>query len=136
LSPTLQPDPAAKPGRSPDHLAEELTARLKAGPVSWDFQVQFFVDEERTPIEDASKEWSEADAPFVTLARLTLPSQDPASPRGQRIAQLVDQLSFDPWHATEDFRPLGDMMRARAHAYRVSTIERHAAPEPDASELS
>jgi hypothetical protein len=46
------------------------------------------------------------------------------------VAALVESLSFDPWHALECFRPLGHMMRARNHAYRVSTQARNAAPEP------
>jgi hypothetical protein len=40
-------------------------------------------------------------------------------------------MSFDPWHALEAHRPLGAMMRARNHAYRVSTKERQAAAEPE-----
>jgi hypothetical protein len=92
------------------------------------------VDEGRTPIEDGSRDWSEADAPFVSVARLSLPRQEPASPRGRRIAAFVEKLSFDPWHAGVDFRPLGNMMRARSHAYRLSTAERGASPEPNGSE--
>ena len=124
----------AAPGGAPDALAAEMTARLARGPVVYDFQVQFFVDETRTPIEDASVEWKEADAPFVTVARVTLPAQDPTSPRGRRLAALVEGFSFDPWHALEELRPLGDIMRARNAAYRVSTRERHAAAEPDGTE--
>jgi Catalase len=123
--------PNGKPGRSPDHLRDELAARLQKGPVAWDFRVQFFADEKSTPIEDASVEWS---APWVTLGRLTLPQQDLASPRGQKLTAFIEQLSFDPWHAPEEFRPLGNMMRARNAAYRLSTGERKAAPEPDGSE--
>ena len=54
LAPQAQQSEGAQPGRGPDHLAEEMTARLQQGPVLYDFQVQFFVDEARTPIEDAS----------------------------------------------------------------------------------
>jgi hypothetical protein len=127
----LQADaPRAKPGRSPDHLGEELSARLAKEPVVYDFKVQFFESEATTPIEDASKEWREDDAPFVTVGRLTLPAQDVGSARGRKVAALVESLSFDPWHALECFRPLGHMMRARNHAYRVSTQTRNAAPEP------
>ena len=60
--------------------------------------------------------------------------QDLGSPRGRRIAERIETLSFDPWHAAEDFRPLGQMMRARNVAYRLSTQERGAAPEPDGPE--
>jgi hypothetical protein len=116
--------------RTADYLSDDLVRRLAQGPLSWDFRVQFFVDEARTPIEDASVEWTEADAPFTTVARLTLPKQDVKSEQGQKLAERVEAFSFDPWHATEDFRPLGAMMRARNAAYRLSTQERKAAAEP------
>ncbi|MEA2750953.1 MAG: hypothetical protein QOI41_5096, partial [Myxococcales bacterium] len=45
-----------------------------------------------------------------------------------------EKLSFDPWHAPVEFRPLGELMRARNAAYRLSTIERKAAGEPDGTE--
>ena len=134
LAPTVADAPAARRGRSPDYLAEELAARLAEGAVTYDFRVQFYRDEARTPIEDASREWREEESPFVTLARLTLPKQSPGSPRGRRVAAFIESLSFDPWHALVELRPLGDMMRARNHAYRVSTKARGASPEPDGSE--
>ena len=127
-------DAPAKPGTSPDYLGEELCARLKRGPVGYDVRLQFYVDAARTPIEDFSVEWLEVDAPSATVARLTLPQQDVESPRGRRVAEYVEELSFDPWHALEAHRPLGNVMRARSHAYRLSTKERGAAAEPDGSE--
>jgi hypothetical protein len=102
--------------------------------VVYDFRVQFYCDEARTPIEDGSREWKEADAPFTTLARLSLVKQQMNSPRGRRLAEMIEGLSFDPWHTTEEFRPLGNLMRARNHAYRLSTQHRGAASEPDGSE--
>ena len=51
------------------------------------------------------------------------------------MAELVERLSFDPWHAQAELRPLGSMMRARNPAYRLSTQERGAAREPEGSEL-
>jgi catalase len=131
LSPHAKPEGKAQSRRTPDYLREEMSARLRSGPVSYDFQVQFFCDETRTPIEDASVEWKESDAPFITLARLTLSKQDPDSPRGGKVAELVEGFSFDPWHAVEELRPLGNMMRARSPAYRLSTQERGASPEPN-----
>jgi len=130
LAPHAHDSKPTPPSSSADYLAEELAQRLRNEPIEYDFRVQFYQDEIRTPIEDASVEWKESDAPFVTIARLSIPQQDLQSPHGRRIAALVEQLSFDPWHATEDFRPLGNMMRARNHAYRVSTQERGAAAEP------
>jgi len=126
--------PYATSPASRQHLGEELAERLRRGPVTYDFRVQFYVDDRRTPIEDASVEWLETDAPFLTVARLTLLQQDTSSSRGRRVADLCEGLSFDPWHTTADFRPLGNMMRARSHAYRLSTQERGALPEPDGTE--
>jgi Catalase len=127
-----EPEPALAP--SADFLRAGLAARLAKGPVVYDLRIQLYTDERKTPIEDASVEWKEEDAPFVTVATLTLPRQDLDGPRGRKIASFVEGLSFDPWHALEAHRPLGNIMRARNHAYRLSTLERHAAPEPDGSE--
>ncbi len=134
LAPHVSPGPGARSGGTPGYLGEELAERLRRGPVSYDFRVQFYADATRTPIEDASVEWQERDAPFLTVARLVLPQQDPDSPRGRRVADFIERISFDPWHATTDLRPLGNMMRARNHAYRLSVQERGAAGEPDGTE--
>jgi len=134
LKPTATDATGAKPGATDDYLASEMAGRLRAGPVTYDLQVQFFVDETRTPIEDGAVEWKESDAPFITIARLTLPQQDPTSERGRKLGETIEGLSFDPWHALEELRPLGNLMRARNPAYRVSTGERKAAREPDGSE--
>jgi hypothetical protein len=130
LFPHLQTAPLT----APEHLGEELSERLRGGPVGYDLRVQFYTDAKHTPIEDASVEWLESDAPFLTVARLVLPQQDTASKRGRRVAELCEGFSFDHWHTTADFRPLGNVMRARSHAYRVSTQERGASPEPDGTE--
>ncbi len=119
------------PDQGNTFLAEDLAARLARGPVVYDLHVQLFRDEKTTPIEDASVIWSEADAPRDRVARITLTKQDPASERGKKVGELIEQLSFDPWHALVEHRPLGDMMRARNYAYRLSTKERKALPEPD-----
>jgi hypothetical protein len=121
-------EPAA-PGAiaSADQLGQELAAHLRARPAIYDLRVRFYTDDAATPIEDASVEWN---SPWQTVGTLTLPVQDPESPRGKRVAEVVEQLAFDPWHARTEHRPLGDIMRARNVAYRASTQGRKAAPEP------
>ena len=118
---------AMKPGS--DYLAEDLADRLARGPIEYDLMLQFFCDEQKTPIEDASVEWLESDSPFVTVARLTLPQQDLRSEEGKALAKRIEGMSFDPWHALEEHRPLGDVMRARNPAYRISTQLRQASVE-------
>jgi hypothetical protein len=121
-------------GDQPIHLGDELKARLKKGPIQFQLSVQFYCDAERTPIEDASVEWREEDSPFVPMALVTLPAQDLDSAEGVRQQDYVETLAFDPWHAPTEFRPLGDIMRARGHIYRFSTEARKAASEPGAME--
>ncbi len=122
------PDQLAPPVvDGPDFLGLDLVARLRRGPLTWSVRAQPFVDQKSTPIEDSSVVWS---GPWVELGTLTLPRQDPGSARGTEISELVDRLSFDPWHATEEHRPLGAIMRARRVAYAPSVLGRKAAPEP------
>jgi len=112
-------------------LRDDLVARLAAGAVEYSLRAQLFVDDAVTPIEDPSVTWPEEKSPFVELGRVTLPRQQVESARGHEIEALVERLSFDPWHALEELRPLGAMMRARAPAYRESVMARGAAPEPE-----
>ena len=118
-----------------DYLRRDLAARLGKGGAEFDLGVQLFRDAKRTPIEDATVEWPEEVAPRQSVAILALPIQDLDSERGRAVAARVEAMSFDPWHALEAHRPLGAMMRARNPAYRLSTVERGAAREPDDSEL-
>ena len=108
-------------------LGGPLAARLRESPVVYDVCVKFYVDPQTTPIEDASVEWK---GDLVPVARLTIPKQDVDSPRGKAITEYIEKAAFDPWHARKDLRPLGNMMRARNHAYRASTQARGAAGEP------
>jgi len=124
----------AAPGAQADSLRGDLEARLAAGPLRFTLSAQLYVDPVKTPIEDASVDWDESVSPFVAIADLEIPQQDPHGERAREIDAFVEKMSFDPWHAPVEFRPLGNMMRARNHAYRLSTIERGAAPEPDGSE--
>ena len=116
--------------RTRDFLREELQERLRAGDLVFDFVVQFFVDEARTPIEDTSVAWDAAVAPFVRVAQLRIPRCDLSGDDARQTSEKVDQLSFSPWHAVMDHRPLGSVMRARKLAYEASADFRHHAPEP------
>lgn len=126
--PVSAPEGAAGSGR--DHLRDDLLARLAAGPVVFDLAVQLYADPARTPIEDLTVEWPEADAPTTRVARIEILQQDLRGDAGAAQGAYVETLSFDPWHAPVEFRPLGEAMRARSEAYRVSTMGRGAAPEP------
>jgi len=71
LSPVGRP----KPTLDPRAWAADVVGRLVHAPLQWDLQLHFHVDEQLTPIEDASVDWPERLAPLVTVARLTVPQQ-------------------------------------------------------------
>ena len=117
LKPVGSPPPQA---RSKD-IAEDMRERLAVGPLHWDLELQFFVDEATTPIEDASRSWPDAETPVVTVARLTLPQQGVDA-----AAAEAEVASFDPWAGLAAHRPLGEVMRARKVAYFESQKGRGA----------
>jgi hypothetical protein len=103
-----------------DDWAADMYDRLIDHQLEYALQVQFFIDEATTPIEDATSDW--AAAPFVTVARLTIPRQKP----DEELATQVEAARFDPWNALTDHRPLGEVMRARKVAYYASQQARSA----------
>jgi hypothetical protein len=121
FGPTAAP-PDAK--ALPDYLRADLADRLRAGDVAFDLFLQRFVDERRTPVEDAAVEWSEADAPPVRVARLVIPRQDIDLADARAVEDRVDRLAFNPWHTTDEFRPLGHINRARKAVYHASAAHR------------
>lgn len=102
----------------------DIVNRLDTADLSYDLDVQFFVDEESTPIEDGTVDWPEEVSPFVTVGTLALPTQDCASEDGQELAKEVEEDHFDPWQALVAHRPLGEIMRARKATYYASTQNR------------
>lgn len=111
----LKPAGSPPPNAIAKDIAEDVRERLAAGPLSWDLELQFFVDEATTPIEDASKPWPEAETPLVTVAHLTLPQQE-----GDAATAKAEAAAFDPWSGLAAHRPLGEVMRARKVAYYES----------------
>jgi hypothetical protein len=107
--------------------AADLGRHLAQGPLVHALQLQFYVDEAVTPIEDASVDWPEQEAPYVTVGRLTIPAQELDGEAARRLAAEVEAGAFDPWKALVEHRPLGDVMRARKHAYFASQKARSAA---------
>ncbi|GGR95460.1 catalase family protein [Deinococcus sedimenti] len=109
------------PGRA-DALRAAVAQVIRASGGTWDLRAQLCTDETRMPIEDGSVRWDETLSPFVTVARLHVPPQDPARP--DKLVFADDRLSFSPWHAHAAHRPLGSAMRARRHVYEQSTAFR------------
>ena len=109
------------PPANGDDWAADMTQRLAQADVRFDLQLQFYCEEAVTPIEDPQVDWP---TPYVTVARLTIPQQDPASEAGQAVQSEAEAAAFDPWCALAEHRPLGEIMRARKPAYRTSQLGR------------
>ena len=65
-------------------------------------------------------EWKESDAPFYQVATLIIPRQRFDTPEQN---QFCENLSYSPWHALPEHRPLGGTNRVRKIIYdRISQV--------------
>jgi catalase len=103
-----------------DYLRADLQARLAAGPVKFRIALQFFVNEEDTPVNDASIAWK---ADRIDVAELEIPRL----PNAQDEA-VVGGFAFSP---SNGFEPLG-ITRARKAVYEASAKNRNATPSSEA----
>jgi hypothetical protein len=109
---------------SDSYLTDAMRQRLSREEATFELLVQPQVDARRTPIEDASVEWREADSPYVPVARIRIPQQsiDDAGKAAQ-----AEAAAFNPWHCLPEHRPLGNMNRARREIYRAMAEYRTSA---------
>jgi hypothetical protein len=98
------------------YLTDAMRAHLDQEEATFDFLVQFHVDEQRTPIEDPTVEWRTQDAPYHRVATIRIPRQ--RFDNAER-ATRGEQMTFNPWHGLMAHMPLGAMNRARRAIYRA-----------------
>lgn len=100
----------------PNFLRSALYQQLSLDrvPACFVLQVQQQNTEHYMPIEDTSIEWSETVSAFETIADVQVMAQDFDSP-GQNLD--CDNLSFNPWHALPEHRPIGGINRLRKAVY-------------------
>ena len=116
-------EPVIDEHTGPDFLREQLREELDQTAACFIFQVQAQPpDANGLSLDDATQAWNEEDAPFVPLATISIPRQDFS---GDEQAQFCENLSFSPWHALPEHRPLGQLNRLRRHAYPASSDYRH-----------
>ena len=131
---SAQPLQKQNPKALQDELVRHVNEDSQIG--SFDFGVQFLDPQKMTYwgkhydadfwIENASVVWKEAEAPFHTVARLTL------APKSQLSRQDSHTTYFDvTGHSTPDSRPVGSINRARWRAEAASKEARlRAAASP------
>lgn len=118
--------PRARSAETPTAWRDDVKARLAAGEAVFDVQLQPFVDEASTPIEDASVAWDEAKSPWTKVGTLTVLQQSLDDAEGAKREAEGEAQTFDPWNALAAHRPLGHIMRARKAAYYASQKARGA----------
>ncbi|WP_457787296.1 catalase family protein [Pseudomonas sp. PL-6] len=108
----------------PNFLRNALYQQLSLdrAPACFELQVQRQNPQYYMPIEDTSVEWDEKIAPFESVARISVPAQDFDS-REQNL--FCDNLSFNPWHALPEHRPIGGINRLRQAVYEAVSAYRH-----------
>ena len=98
------------------YLTDAMRTHLDQEEATFDFLVQFHVDDRRTPIEDATVEWQTQDAPYQRLGIIRIPRQRFDNPER---ATRGERMMFNPWHSLMAHTPLGGMNRARREIYRA-----------------
>jgi hypothetical protein len=104
-------------------LLNFVVGYFRNNTAEYELRVQLGTDLRRTPVEDASVEWSEEVSLPQPVGRITLLRQEADSPARRTYAD--DVLSFNPWRCLAAHQPLGSIMRLRKEAYRVSSTFRH-----------
>jgi hypothetical protein len=125
-------DPVGTAVNDENYLRDALRRRMAeaAGKdICFDFQIQVRDASQLTnlenDIEDACKAWPD---PFVTVARIAIPSQDVASP--ERM-EFCETLFYTPWHGLDEHRPLGGINRLRKDVYEKSADMRGCPASPE-----
>ena len=106
-----------------DYLRKQLVKDLGEHGGCFELMVQRQIDPERMPIEDPTVEWPPALSPYLPVARIEIPEQDFNTPQQN---ELCEYLSFNPWHAKVEHRPLGGINRVRKVVYiAISNLRHH-----------
>jgi Catalase len=109
--------------KNPEHdfLRDALRHTLQSGDACMEFLVQPRASDSMD-VEDSRNEWKEAAAPFYKLATIRIPQQVFDTPEQNTFCE---NLSFTPWHALTEHKPLGVTNRLRKVIYEHISHVRH-----------
>ncbi len=102
----------------PDAIRETVRAEMRSATGVWELRVQLCRDLEKQPVEDPTVEWKPDEAPFETVATITVAPQD--SWDGARVQAVDEGMRFGIWTGLAAHRPLGNINRARKEPYQHS----------------
>jgi len=128
VPPAIGAGPADPKKLPDDYLREAVAKQLAEGEAVFDFKVQRQGDPAKMPIEDASVYWDEnGDAGEqqsvpVKVATLRISKQTVTS--NSELEKRCEGMSFNPWHALKEHRPISGLNRLRRAVYEASFSER------------
>jgi catalase len=100
---------------APNFLGERLASYLDKNKTCFDFYIQPNADKKRNDIENSQDKWSTNRSPYIKVGRLEVPQQSAGSIKGR--GEVCENMSFNPWRAPEEMRPLGGVNRIRLEVY-------------------
>ncbi len=112
--------PEQMAARSPNCLREAMAQHLASKPATFAFCVLLPPDLAAEQIDDSTRLW---DTQPIRVATITIPAQNFQRPANDSLAETI---SFSPWHALREHRPLGSVNQARRRVYRDASVLRHA----------
>jgi len=119
LKPRRDGPPIIAPTPSRHQLRAAMKLHLETRDAYFDFCIQRQIDPNKQPIEDATHVWQ---TPPQKVATIRIPCQSFDTP-GQM--EFCENLSFSPWHALTEHRPLGSLNRLRKATYLALSKFRH-----------
>ena len=119
---SIPPEIIDQDTNDPHFLSNTMAKELQNNDACFEFRVQLQNPDKYMPIEDPSILWKEIDSPFITIAKITIPTQEFNSEDQQ---QYCENLSFSPWNALPEHRPIGQLNRIRKEVYEASSKYRH-----------
>ncbi|KRI80152.1 MULTISPECIES: catalase family protein [Acinetobacter] len=117
---SMQPNNLPK-NPSHDFLREALKKTLQSTDACMEFLIQPRTSNQML-VEDSMTEWDEKAAPFYQVATIHIPKQNFDTPEQNKFCE---NLSFTPWHALSEHRPLGAVNRMRKVIYENISRVRH-----------
>ena len=118
----IETQPPKPDGSDPDFLRERMVKDLHEKDACFVFAVQPQTDPKTQPIENPTVPWKESEAPFVDVAKITIPMQTFDTPAQQTFCE---NLSYTPWHTLPEQRPVGGINRMRRAVYEAVSSTRH-----------
>lgn len=104
--------------QDPNYLRAAMKKHLETNHACFEFLIQ--TRDIRTAtgaalsVEMSTNEWEESVAPFFKVATITISKQDFDKPEQNKFCE---DLSYTPWHAVSEHRPLGGINRIRKVVY-------------------